>query len=108
MWRSAARRSRRVQASCRSTHRATATTASTPDAARFDVTRNPQGHLAFGQGIHFCLGAPLARLEAKVVFEELLRLRNIERTGEAERIDSVFLRGLKHLPLAFEPAEVRA
>ncbi len=77
------------------------------NAARFDVTRNPQGHLAFGQGIHFCLGAPLARLEAKVVFEELLRLRNIERVGDAERIDSVFLRGLKHLPLAFEPVGVR-
>lgn len=77
-----------------------------PDAARFDITRNPQGHLAFGQGIHFCLGAPLARLEAKVAFEELLRLRNIERAGTPERIDSVFLRGLKHLPLAFAPADV--
>lgn len=79
-----------------------------PDAARFDVTRNPQGHLAFGLGIHFCLGAPLARLEAKVAFEELLALRGLERAGEPERIDSLFLRGLKHLPLVFEPAAVVA
>jgi hypothetical protein len=39
-----------------------------------------------------------------VAFEELLHLRSIERAGEAERIDSLFLRGLKHLPLAFAPA----
>ncbi len=78
-----------------------------PDAARFDITRNPQGHLAFGLGIHFCLGAPLARLEARVAFEELFALRSIERAGDPERIDSLFLRGMKHLPLAFEPAAVR-
>lgn len=78
-----------------------------PDAARFDITRNAQGHLAFGLGPHFCLGAPLARLEAKVVFEELFsRTRNIARTDAAPpaRIDSMFLRGLASLPVTFDPA----
>jgi cytochrome P450 family 142 subfamily A polypeptide 1 len=43
------------------------------DPERFDVTRNPNNHIAFGFGTHFCLGASLARLEIKVFFEELLR-----------------------------------
>src|SRR3569832_2164999 len=50
-----------------------------PEANRFDITRNPNPHIAFGHGIHFCLGAPLTRLEARVVFEELLpRVTSIE------------------------------
>lgn len=77
------------------------------DAARFDITRNTQGHLAFGLGVHFCLGAPLARLEAKVALEELFaRTSDLERSDGAERIDSLFLRGMKHLPLTFRAASV--
>ncbi len=72
------------------------------DSARFDVTRNAQGHLAFGLGPHFCLGAPLARLEAKVAFEELFaRAKNIERAGAPVRADHMFLRGLTSMPVAF-------
>jgi cytochrome P450 len=72
-----------------------------PEPDRFDVMRNPQGHVGFGFGKHFCLGASLARLEAKVALEalvpELVRLRR----GEARvaRVDSFLVRGPSRLPL---------
>jgi cytochrome P450 len=77
-----------------------------PDPDRFDVGRNPQGHLSFGVGIHFCLGASLARLEARVALEELLaRFARLERTSaQVEHIDSFLLRGLHRLPLRFDVA----
>ncbi len=74
-----------------------------PDPDRFDVRRDATGHVAFGFGVHFCLGAPLARLEAKVVLESLFaRTRSFRVAGAPERIHSFFLRGLRGLPVRSE------
>jgi cytochrome P450 family 142 subfamily A polypeptide 1 len=73
---------------------------------RFDVTRNPNPHVAFGFGTHFCLGASLARLEVRVMFEELLaRLTDFELAGEEpfRRRSSNFVSGLETLPITFAP-----
>ena len=64
------------------------------DPDRFDIARNPNPHLAFGFGTHFCLGASLARLEIRTMFGELLRrLPDIELAGPPERLRSNFING---------------
>ena len=76
------------------------------DPNRFDITRQPNPHVAFGSGgPHFCLGAPLARMEIRVMFEELLpRVRSIERNGEIKRLRSNFINGIKHMPVTVQAA----
>jgi cytochrome P450 len=67
---------------------------------RFDITRDPNRHLAFGYGAHFCLGAQLARMETRALFRALApRLESIELTGEPELVRTLFVGGLKHLPV---------
>lgn len=79
-----------------------------PDADVFDATRTPNPHLAFGVGEHFCLGAGLARLEARVFFEEFLRRwPNYELAGEVVRVPSTLLRQVSRLPILLEPALAR-
>ena len=76
-----------------------------PNAETFDIHRTPNRHLAFGHGIHFCLGAPLARLESKIALGIMLkRFSNIQRDREVELepVSAFILHGLKHMPIVFE------
>ncbi|KAB2382723.1 cytochrome P450 [Actinomadura montaniterrae] len=75
------------------------------DPFAFDVGRDPNKHLAFGFGVHYCLGAALARIEVRAFFEELLpRLGSIELAGPAESIATTFVGGLKRLPVRYSLA----
>jgi len=72
-----------------------------PDPTRFDIHRNATRHLGFGHGLHYCIGASLARLETRVAFEELLaRMPAYRLAGQAERYVSNWARAWRTLPVA--------
>jgi len=74
-----------------------------PDA--FDIDRTPNRQLAFGNGAHLCLGQHLARMEMRILFEELLpRVRSVGLAGAPRYVESFFVSGLKSLPIEFELA----
>ncbi|MFI8962329.1 cytochrome P450 [Streptomyces sp. NPDC053493] len=76
-----------------------------PDPGRFDIRRDPRGHLAFGHGIHYCLGAPLARLEGRTAIQTLLRrfprLELDPDAGPLEWLPGMLIRGTRHLPVVW-------
>ena len=79
---------------------------SSPEPDRFLLDRELGSHLAFGHGIHYCLGAPLARAELRAVLNGLLdRYAGLERAEPAERLDTpgFTLRGFARLPIRFSP-----
>jgi cholest-4-en-3-one 26-monooxygenase len=79
------------------------------DPYKFDIARTPNNHIAFGIGEHFCLGANLARLEIRVMFEEILRrMPDMELAGPVRRLRSNFINGIKEMPVKFTPPRVRA
>jgi cholest-4-en-3-one 26-monooxygenase len=71
----------------------------------FDITRDPNPHVAFGGGgSHFCLGANLARTELRLIFLELAtRLPDMQLAGEPDRLLSNFIGGIKHMPVKWTP-----
>ncbi|HEY1706730.1 MAG TPA: cytochrome P450 [Rhizomicrobium sp.] len=72
------------------------------DPFKFDISREPNRHVAFGYGAHVCLGQHLAKMEIKAFFKELLgRLDSIEIIGEPKRVQSTFVSGLKTLPVRY-------
>lgn len=75
------------------------------DPERFDIGRSPNHHQSFGHGIHFCLGAPLARLEARIALEKALkkfRCLHIEPESALQQVPSTLVFGVRNLPMAFQ------
>ena len=80
-----------------------------PDPYRFDIGRKPNDHLAFGQGEHFCIGSHLARLELRLMLEEVMRrMPDLQLAGEVERLTSIQVAGIKHMPVKFTPGKAAA
>jgi cytochrome P450 len=77
-----------------------------PAPEKFDITREPNEHVAFGEGIHFCIGAPLARLEASIAFGAMLdrfaNLRFKDPQLKPKYKGNLFLRGIESLPMAID------
>jgi cytochrome P450 len=76
-----------------------------PDAGRFDIGRDPNPHVAFGHGIHFCLGAALARMESRIALSDLLaRFKNFELATDRpwQPREALNVHGPAHLPVRFE------
>ena len=74
-----------------------------PSSEVFDITRNPNPHIAFGAGEHACLGAQLARMEARIMFEVLLgTYPTIELTGDVTRLRATMVPGVKSMPVRLE------
>jgi cholest-4-en-3-one 26-monooxygenase len=73
---------------------------------RFDIGRDPNPHLGFGgSGPHYCLGASLAKLEIELMFNAIAdHMPDIQRTGQADRLRSGWLNGIKHLPVRYTGA----
>jgi cytochrome P450 len=79
-----------------------------PDPFKFDIERWPNEHLAFGYGEHFCLGSHLARLELRVMIEEVTRrMRDMQLIAPVQRLRSNSHAGIKHMPVRFTPSPVR-
>ena len=72
------------------------------DPFAFRIDRDPNPHLGFGVGEHYCLGAHLARLDLEVFFRQLAeRLESIELAGPVERLHASFVGGAKHVPVRY-------